>query len=58
MKFNEKLILLMKISQTSNKELANGISVDPSLISLLRSGKRKQPQNTNHIFNMAQFFSQ
>lgn len=58
MNFNEKLILLLKITQTSNKELAKGISVDPSLISLLRSGKRKQPQNMNHIINMAQFFSQ
>lgn len=32
----------MNITQTSNKELAKGISVAPSLISLLRFGKRKQ----------------
>lgn len=57
MQFNDKLIFLMNITQTTNKELANNISVDPSLISLLRSGKRKQPQNINHIKNMAHFFS-
>lgn len=57
MNFNDKLVFLMNITQTSNKELANGISVDPSLISLLRNGKRKQPQNPNHIKNMAVFFS-
>lgn len=55
--FSDKLVFLMKITQTSNKELAAGISVDPSLISLLRTGKRKQPQNTSHIKNMAAFFS-
>ena len=57
MEFSDKLIFLMKITQTSNKELASGISVNPSLISLLRTGKRKQPHNTNHIRNMAVFFS-
>ena len=57
MQFNDKLIFLMNITQTTNKELANNISVDPSLISLLRSGKRKQPQKINHIKNMAHFFS-
>lgn len=57
MEFNDKLVFLMKITQTSNKELVGGISVDPSLISLLRTGKRKQPHNTNHIRNMAVFFS-
>lgn len=45
MQFNDKLIFLMNITHTSNKELANNISVDPSLISLLHTGKRKQPQN-------------
>ena len=55
MQFNDKLIFLMNITQTTNKELANNISVDPSLISLLRSGNRKQPQKINHIKNMAYF---
>ena len=55
MQFNDKLIFLMNITQTTNKELANNISVDPSLIILLRSGKRKKPQKINHIKNMAYF---
>ncbi|MGN0368029.1 MAG: hypothetical protein ACI4EK_04540 [Wujia sp.] len=58
MQFSDKLDLLMRVSQVTNKELATAISVDPSLISLLRSGKRKQPHNHNHIKNMAVFFSQ
>lgn len=57
MNFNDKLIFLMNIAQVSNKELAQGISVDPSLISLLRSGKRKRPTNPIHIENMANYFS-
>lgn len=57
MQFNDKLVFLMNITMTSNKELATGISVDPSLISMFRTGKRKQPQNPNHIKNMAHFFS-
>ena len=57
MQFNDKLVFLMNITQTSNKELAHGISVDPSLISLLRTGKRKQPKNTAHIQHMASFFA-
>ena len=57
MHFKDKLVFLMNLTQTSNKELANGISVDPSLISLLRTGKRKQPQNPNHIKHMAVFFA-
>lgn len=57
MKFSDKLNYLMNITQTANKELAKSIFVDPSLISLLRSGKRGNPQNPNHIKNMADFFS-
>ena len=57
MQFNDKLVFLMNISQASNKELAKNNSVDPSLISLLRTGKRKQPQNRDHIKNMASFFA-
>ena len=57
MQFSDKLVFLMNITQTSNKELASGISVDPSLISLLRTGKRKQPRNVIHIHNMAAFFA-
>lgn len=57
MQFKDKLDFLMKITQTSNKELAQGISVDPSLISLLRTGKRKQPHNPQRIEHMAEYFA-
>ena len=57
MQFKDKLDFLMKITQTSNKELAKGLSVDPSLISLLRSGKRKQPHNPQRINHMADYFA-
>lgn len=45
MNFSDKLNFLMNITQTSNKDLATGISVDRSLISLLRNGKRGMPKN-------------
>ncbi|MGN0244584.1 MAG: hypothetical protein ACI4DK_01315 [Lachnospiraceae bacterium] len=57
MQFSNKLNFLMNITNTSNKELAEGISVDRSLISLLRSGKRKTPRNQDHIMHMASFFA-
>ena len=57
MEFHDKLIFLMNITQTTNKELAAALSVDPSLISLFRSGKRKRPQNPDYYTNMAAFFS-
>ena len=57
MDFNSKLIFLMNITQTSNKELAKSIYVDPSLISHLKSGNRKKPHNYQHIVNMAEFFA-
>ena len=57
MDFNSKLIFLMIITQTSNKELAKSIYVDPSLISHLKSGNRKKPHNYQHIVNMAEFFA-
>ena len=55
MEFKDKLNFLMKITQVSNKVLSKAIAVDPSLVSLLRSGKRKPPQNNIHIINMANF---
>lgn len=57
MTFSDKLNFLMNITQTSNKELAAGISVDRSLISLLRTGKRGMPRNHEHISHMALFFA-
>ena len=57
MQFSNKLNFLMNITNTSNKELAEGIAVDRSLISLLRSGKRKTPHNHEHVMHMANFFA-
>lgn len=57
MTFSDKLNFLMKITQTSNKELAADISVDRSLISLLRNGRRGMPRNHEHISHMALFFA-
>lgn len=53
MLFSDKLNFLMNLTQTSNKELAAAISVDRSLISLLRTGKRGMPRNREHISRMA-----
>lgn len=57
MDFSDKLNFLMKITQTMNKDLADGISVDRSLISLLRTGKRGMPRNREHISRMADYFA-
>lgn len=38
----QRLIALMDITKTSNKELANYLHVDPSMISQVRTGRRMQ----------------
>lgn len=57
MTFSDKLTFLMRLTQTANKDLAQELSVDRSLISLLRSGKRGMPRNKDHIRRMAAFFA-
>lgn len=57
MQFCDKLSFLMNITQITNKELAHVISVDSSLISLLKNGKRKMPKNLNYIKKMAYYFA-
>ena len=57
MPFAEKLSFLMHITETSNKELAAELSVDPSLISLMRTGKRKLSKNPAQVRKMAAFFA-
>ena len=57
MEFADKLNYLMRRTDATNKELAQAISVDRSLISLLRTGKRGMPRNQEHIQNMAHFFA-
>ena len=51
--FAEKLSFLMHIANITNKELAARLGVDPSLISLMRTGKRKLPRNQALAKNMA-----
>ena len=57
MRFNEKMIFLMDITGTSNKLLADNINVDPSMISLIRTGRRGKPRNEAHLQAMAVYFS-
>ena len=57
MQFCDKLDFLMKISNTANKELAQGIAVDRSLVSLLRTGRRPRPRNLDHIHRIARFLA-
>ena len=47
----------MKLTSTSNKQLAEAVKVDPSLISLLRTGRRDAPRNVTHVKAMATYFS-
>lgn len=57
MDFSNKIDFLMKLTHIKNKELAAEMSVDRSLISLLRNGKRGMPQNKLHIRRMAESFA-
>ena len=55
--FSEKLSFLMHISNISNKALAAELNVDPSMVSLMRTGKRKLPRNPLLARKMALFFA-
>ncbi|MGN0494278.1 MAG: hypothetical protein ACI4F7_11570 [Acutalibacteraceae bacterium] len=57
MPFSEKLTFLMHITETENKELAAVLSVDPSMISLMRTGKRKLSKDPSQAKKMASFFA-
>lgn len=57
MQFSDKLNFLVQITQTTNKELAAELSVDRSLISLLRNGKRGLPRKRELVEKMALFFA-
>ncbi len=57
MNFAEKLTFLINITSTSNKQLAIVAHVDPSLISMLRSGKRQVPKNNKYMDAVATYFS-
>ena len=55
--FQDKLVFLMELTSTSNKQLAKAIMVDPSLISRLRTGARRVPENAEYIESMANYFA-
>ncbi len=55
--FSEKLNFLLKLTDTSNKQLASALSVDPSLISRMRQGRRMPPQNSAHSVAMGNYFA-
>ena len=55
MQFYEKLIFVMNLTQTTNRELALAAQVDPSIISRFRSGKRGIPRNPEPLRSMADF---
>lgn len=57
MPFSEKLTFLMHITETGNKELAAELSLDPSMISLMRNGKRRLSKNPLQAKKMAVFFA-
>ena len=57
MQFSEKLSFLMHITETSNKALAAELSIDPSMVSLMRTGKRKLSKNPVQAKKMALYFA-
>ncbi|MDC7289160.1 hypothetical protein NXH76_15230 [Blautia schinkii] len=58
MQFYEKLIFVMNLTQTTNRELAMAAHVDPSIISRFRSGKRGLPRNLEPLHSMADFLAE
>lgn len=57
MQFYEKLVFVMNLTQTSNRELASAIQVDPAVISRFRNGKRGIPRNPEPLRSMALFIA-
>lgn len=57
MLFSDKLNFLLKLTDTSNKQLSFVLSCDPSLISRMRNGRRKPPQSSEQIMTLANYFA-
>lgn len=55
MVFYEKLSFIMNITNTTNSSLAKNVSLDPSFISRLRTGKRTPSKNANYLKDMAYY---
>lgn len=58
MEFSEKLSFLMKLCETTNKQLGEVLGLDPSQISRLRSGRRGMPGNGEYLQRISQFFAE
>lgn len=56
--FAKKLSFLMELTNTKNKVLAKAVKVDPSYISIIRSGKRIVYNKQTFILPMAEYFSE
>ncbi|MDX9809553.1 MAG: hypothetical protein RBT04_05335 [Sphaerochaetaceae bacterium] len=57
MRFNEKLNLLMKMSNTTNMLLAEALGIDPSLVSRWRTGSRDLSTHSRYIQAMGIYFA-
>ena len=58
MSFDIRLIKLMNLFHTTNKELANACNVDPSLVSRWRSGQRLPSDKFDQVSQIASYFLQ
>ena len=57
MEFSEKLTFLMRITDTTNRELGETLGIHQSQISRMRNGTRGLPGNVNYVSQMAIFFA-
>ncbi len=57
MKFNEKINLLMKMTNTTNASLAAALEIDPSLISRWRTGVRQPNFSSTYIDKISDYFA-
>ena len=49
MRFYEKLVFVMDLARTSNRELAQALGVDPAVVSRLRNGRRGAPRKEETV---------
>lgn len=57
MQFYEKLVFVMDLARTSNRELAQALGVDPAVVSRLRNGRRGMPRKEETVRRMAGFLA-
>lgn len=56
MRFADKLVFLIKLTNSTNKKLADAVNLDPSQISRLRCGVRELPRGAEYLPAMAAYF--